>query len=93
MQLDTCWAGSRAAGRVLGHVCLVMLRQVRLLSEALAAEGATERLFPGVGADMNVDGVSILETLVAKVTIMEKPRFFPRFVRGRRLRRRQRRIR
>jgi hypothetical protein len=36
---------------------------VGLLPETLAAEGAAERLLAGVGPDVDVDGVAVLETL------------------------------
>jgi hypothetical protein len=44
-------------------VGLVVLGQVGLLPETLAAEGAAERLLAGVGPDVDIDGVAVLETL------------------------------
>jgi hypothetical protein len=40
-----------------------VLGQVGLLPETLAAEGAAERLLAGVGPDVDVDRVAVLETL------------------------------
>lgn len=49
---------------------VLVLGQMGLLSEALAAHGAHERLFTGVGADVHVHRVFVLETFAAYVTVV-----------------------
>jgi len=67
--------------RCLGTVRLVVLGQVSLLPESFPAEGASKGFLPGMGPDVDRDGVLVLESLVANVAVVERallPRGGPR---------------
>jgi hypothetical protein len=49
---------------------VLVFGQVSLLPEALAAHGAHERLFTGVGAYVNVHRVLVFEAFTAYVTVV-----------------------
>lgn len=59
----------------MGDVRLVVLGQVRLLPEALSAEGAREGLLPRVRADVHVHRVLVLEALAADAAVVQGPLF------------------
>ncbi len=50
------------------------------MSKAFSTESAAKWFFAGVGSDVDVDRVAILEPLVAQVAVVEETRFFSRFV-------------
>ena len=50
------------------------------MSKAFSTESAAKRFFAGVGSNVDVDGVAILEPLVAQVAVVKETRFFSRFV-------------
>lgn len=56
---------------LLRHVCLIVLRQVRLLTETLAAQRAGEGLLASVRSDVNVHAVLVLETFAADAAVMQ----------------------
>jgi len=60
-----------------------MLGQVSFLPEALAAYGAHERLFAGVGTYVNVHRVFVFEAFTAYVTVVQRPFFLSGWVSGR----------
>ena len=51
---------------------LLVLRQMRLLSETFSTQLARERLLSGVRAHVNVHTVLVLETLVTDVAVMQE---------------------
>lgn len=60
-------------GGLLSHVGLIVLGQMGLLTEALAAERAGERLLAGVRPDVHVHAVLVLEALAADAAIVQGP--------------------
>lgn len=57
---------------LLRHVGLVVLRQMGLLPETLAAQGAGERFLACVRSDVNVHAVLVLETFATDTAIMQR---------------------
>ena len=47
-----------------------MFGQMGFLSETLTTESTAKRLLTRVGANMDVDGISVLETFVANWTVV-----------------------
>lgn len=64
-------SGLLDTGGLLGHVGLIVLGQMGLLAEALAAERASERLLSGVRPDVHVHAVLVLEALAADAAVMQ----------------------
>jgi len=64
-------------------VRVLVLGQVGLLPEALAAHGAHERLFTGVRAYVDVHRVLVLEAFAAYVAVVQRPFLFGGWMPGR----------
>jgi hypothetical protein len=65
-------AGSLSPSCLFAGVRLLVLRQMRLLSETFSTQLARERLLSGVRAHVNVHTVLVLEALVANVAVMQE---------------------